>query len=487
MSSSALTICVDRSSGRIEASDPLSARPIGLRAVATMTASGMRARYRRTPWRDGSPAPSSRRSYTAPDAVGGAGRGGRGRSSGAPWRVAPELGPPRRPRLVGRRRRLPPRRRRHVQPGRGQLGPAALHRPAGCAGRFDLDVDGAGAPDRGSRTQCRGRSGACGRHDDDRGPPRGARSVGHDGTSGTTPRRRPRRRPPGALGGADHPGPGRSATAVGADRSRPPPPATSARPSGAPRAPRRRALDAFFPERMGPVIGHDYQHVYPLGGDRWLWLFQDTFVDYGGTATASTRRRSCTTRRWCSTARASRCSTAARRGPRRRSSRAPASGALASGSGRWAARPRQRAAGVLGGDGEDVGPAVPDGLGWVPTRTWLATYDSTTLARLDLPAGAGRRGGTDLRLRRRQRRRPHVPLRQHVRAEPRARGRLPRLPVLGHLDVAGPRARGQLDAAPEYRTGDGWSADPGAARPILSGTTPRTRCSRASSPGSGSP
>ena len=36
-----MTICVDRSSGRIDASEPLTARPIGLRAVATMTASGM--------------------------------------------------------------------------------------------------------------------------------------------------------------------------------------------------------------------------------------------------------------------------------------------------------------------------------------------------------------------------------------------------------------------------------------------------------------
>ena len=45
------------------------------------------------------------------------------------------------------------------------------------------------------------------------------------------------------------------------------------------------ALDAFFRDRIGPVLGHDYQHVYDLGGDRRLWLFQDTFVDQGGTAT----------------------------------------------------------------------------------------------------------------------------------------------------------------------------------------------------------
>src|SRR5215218_5644357 len=42
------------------------------------------------------------------------------------------------------------------------------------------------------------------------------------------------------------------------------------------------ALDAFFRERIGPVLGFDYQHVYPLGGDRYLWLFQDTFIDHTG-------------------------------------------------------------------------------------------------------------------------------------------------------------------------------------------------------------
>ena len=40
-SSSALTMVADRSSGRISTSEPFPARPMGLRAVATMTASGM--------------------------------------------------------------------------------------------------------------------------------------------------------------------------------------------------------------------------------------------------------------------------------------------------------------------------------------------------------------------------------------------------------------------------------------------------------------
>ncbi len=41
LSSAARTICAARSSGRMSTSDPLTARPIGERAVATMTASGM--------------------------------------------------------------------------------------------------------------------------------------------------------------------------------------------------------------------------------------------------------------------------------------------------------------------------------------------------------------------------------------------------------------------------------------------------------------
>ena len=45
------------------------------------------------------------------------------------------------------------------------------------------------------------------------------------------------------------------------------------------------ALEAFFSRRVGPVLGWDYQHVYPLGPNRWLWLFQDTFVDHTGLAT----------------------------------------------------------------------------------------------------------------------------------------------------------------------------------------------------------
>jgi hypothetical protein len=41
LSRTARTICADRSSGRIVLSEPFMARPMGLRAVATMTASAL--------------------------------------------------------------------------------------------------------------------------------------------------------------------------------------------------------------------------------------------------------------------------------------------------------------------------------------------------------------------------------------------------------------------------------------------------------------
>ena len=59
---------------------------------------------------------------------------------------------------------------------------------------------------------------------------------------------------------------------------------------------------------------------------------------------------------------------------------------------------------------------------------------------LVVPARAGVGRPPDLRLRRGQRRRPHLPVRQLVRPEPRPPGWLPRLPVLGDADVPGPRA-----------------------------------------------
>ncbi|MCU1393080.1 MAG: hypothetical protein JWM34_1508 [Ilumatobacteraceae bacterium] len=44
-------------------------------------------------------------------------------------------------------------------------------------------------------------------------------------------------------------------------------------------------LNDFFSQRIGPVLGFDSPRVLSLGGDRYLWLLQDAFVDYTGNAT----------------------------------------------------------------------------------------------------------------------------------------------------------------------------------------------------------
>jgi hypothetical protein len=44
-------------------------------------------------------------------------------------------------------------------------------------------------------------------------------------------------------------------------------------------------FDAWFAEQLGPILGFDNPHVYPLGGDRFLWMMHDAFVDYPGVAT----------------------------------------------------------------------------------------------------------------------------------------------------------------------------------------------------------
>ena len=148
------------------------------------------------------------------------------------------------------------------------------------------------------------------------------------------------------------------------------------------------ALDAFFRERIGPVIGLDYQHVYALGGGRYLWLFQDTFVDYSG---AATRLDQATFMHNSAMVQDGACFTLYHRG----ALNAPASfeqgiGEVRLGKWFW----------PMGGETyggklyvfwaemrKDAGdPTPPNGLGWHPARTWLAVYDARTLARLSFGA-----------------------------------------------------------------------------------------------------
>jgi hypothetical protein len=41
-----------------------------------------------------------------------------------------------------------------------------------------------------------------------------------------------------------------------------------------------RSLRTMFVSRLRPVLGLDNPHVIELGGERYLWLFNDTYVDY---------------------------------------------------------------------------------------------------------------------------------------------------------------------------------------------------------------
>ena len=112
-------------------------------------------------------------------------------------------------------------------------------------------------------------------------------------------------------------------------------------------------------------------------------------------------------------------------------------------------------------------PAPPDGLGWVPVRTWLATYDAATLARLVVPAGAGIRRAPDLRLRRGERRRRTRYLFGNSFDQNLAhQGGYHSCPCSATAMYLARVPRGALGAAPEFRTGIGWSPDPGATVPI---------------------
>jgi hypothetical protein len=229
------------------------------------------------------------------------------------------------------------------------------------------------------------------------------------------------------------------------------------------------ALDAFFRERVGPILGLDYQHVYALGGSRSLWLFQDTFVDHSGTAvrldeaafvhnTAMVQDGACFTvyHRGSTTAPAS---FEPGTGERKLAKWFwPMGGELSDGQlfVFWAEMEK---------DGYEPGPS--DGLGWHPKRTWLAVYDPTTLTRLAFQpapaagvypiygyavASAGeytylfgntfeqnlaREGGF--------RNGPHSATAMYLARVP----------------------RGQYGSVPEYRAGDGWTAEPDLAQPVV--------------------
>lgn len=230
------------------------------------------------------------------------------------------------------------------------------------------------------------------------------------------------------------------------------------------------ALDWFFSARVGPVLGWDYQHVYPLGGDRYLWLFQDAFVDHTGIVTSFDDARfvhnaALVQEGACfrllhrgTTAKPEPFEVGDGRSQTRTTWWWPMGGELVDGRVwvYWAEMLK-----------DPYDPDPPDGLGWHPVRTYLASYDATTLERLsfDLAPASGvdpiygyAVSSDDT----------HTYLfgntfEQNMIREggfwspdhSATRMWLARVP------------RGRLTESPEYRTANGWSTDPGAAVPIV--------------------
>lgn len=228
------------------------------------------------------------------------------------------------------------------------------------------------------------------------------------------------------------------------------------------------ALDVFFRERVGPVLGHDYQHVVALGGDRQLWLFQDTFIDHTGRAT---RLDQASFAHNTALLQHGRCFTLLHRG----TAAAPLSFEPGTGDqilDRWFWPLGGEASGgeleVFWVEMHKTGdPRPPDGLGWIPAATWLATYDATTLARRSFrPASAagvtpvyGYAVASDAE---------HTYLFGNSFDQNLARqGGYHACPCSATAVFLARVPRGALHAAPEYRTADGWSADPDAAVPIV--------------------
>ena len=145
------------------------------------------------------------------------------------------------------------------------------------------------------------------------------------------------------------------------------------------------ALDFFLSTRIGPVLGWDYQHVYPLGGERYLWLFQDAFLDHSGTKTTLG------TSRFVHNAgmiQDGACFSLLHRGTADR----PLPFEVGDGT----VDTRSKWLWPMGGELVDdrlyvfwaemikdpYDPDPPDGLGWHPRQVFLAGYDALTLERL---------------------------------------------------------------------------------------------------------
>jgi hypothetical protein len=228
------------------------------------------------------------------------------------------------------------------------------------------------------------------------------------------------------------------------------------------------ALDRFFAARLGPVMGADYQHVVQLGKGRALWVFQDMFIDPPGTANTLTQSRFVHN---AALLQEGNCFTLVHRGAADTpTSFEPGTGEVANQSWFW----------PMGGErvGKTVQmfwvqmvrdghmPHAPDGLGWHPAGTYLATYDAATLTRRSFVA-APNAGTTPVYGYAVASDTTHTYLFGNTFEQnlEREGGFL----AQRHSGTAMYLARvplGRLTSAPEYWTGDGWSPDPAASTPF---------------------
>jgi len=230
------------------------------------------------------------------------------------------------------------------------------------------------------------------------------------------------------------------------------------------------ALDAFFAARVGPLMGADYQHVVALGGNRFAWFFQDAFIDPSG---AATRLDQSFFAHNLLLIQDGKCFTMLHRGKAAKpTSFEPGNGESPLSKWFWPMGAETSGGQVkmfwaeMTKDPYDPGPG--DGLGWHPTRVWLATYDAHTMKRLAFDPAPNSSPN---------------PIYGYAVANDGAYSYLfgntfeQNLVREGgffggqHSATAMYLARvpvGQLNAAPEYRAGNGsWSPNPGDARPFV--------------------
>ena len=227
------------------------------------------------------------------------------------------------------------------------------------------------------------------------------------------------------------------------------------------------ALGRAFAGRMGPLIGADNPHAIRLGRRRTLWLFTDAFIDDTNSAATLREARMLPN---VAVIQKRRCFRLVRSGSDVRAREFQP---------RVAGMPDSNVFWPLGGEahGDRIfvfwaemkrNPLPPpgDGIYRHPVRTWLATYDRATLARLRMrPAPNdgvrpqyGYAVGSDKR---------HTYL--------FGNSNLLNLEMQGGF-YSGPHSatrmflarvpRGRLGAQPKYRTVRGWSSDPADARPF---------------------